>query len=112
MLVRRSAWEQVGGLDESFRFAFDLDLLLKIQPLGGFVDVGQVVSSFRWHGDSLTVGDRSTSLHESEVARRRALRPGSAAGLDVGGARAGGHAGGGQRAASQGCPAASPGSAR
>jgi GT2 family glycosyltransferase len=75
MLVRRSAWVQVGGLDESFRFAFDLDLLLKIQRLGAFVDVGRVVSSFRWHGDSLTVGDRSTSLHESEVARRRALSP-------------------------------------
>jgi GT2 family glycosyltransferase len=75
MLVRRSAWEAVGGLDETFRFAFDLDLLLKIQPLGRFVDVGRVVSSFRWHGDSLTVGDRSTSLHESEVARRRALSP-------------------------------------
>ncbi len=75
MLVRRTAWLQVGGLDESFRFAFDLDLLLKIQRLGGFVDVGRVVSSFRWHGDSLTVGDRSTSLHESEVARRHALSP-------------------------------------
>jgi GT2 family glycosyltransferase len=75
MLVRRSAWEAVDGLDESFRFAFDLDLLLKIQPLGAFVDVGRVVSSFRWHGDSLTVSDRSTSLRESEVARRRALSP-------------------------------------
>jgi GT2 family glycosyltransferase len=75
MLVRRSAWVAVGGLNESFKFAFDLDLLLKIQSLGSFVDVGRVVSSFRWHGDSLTVGDRSTSLHESEVARRRALSP-------------------------------------
>ena len=75
MLVRRSAWTAVDGLDESFRFAFDLDLLLKIHTLGTFVDVGQVVSSFRWHGESLTVSDRSTSLHESEVARRRALSP-------------------------------------
>lgn len=75
MLVRRTAWEAVGGLDESFRFAFDLDLLLKIQPLGGFVDVDRVVSAFRWHGDSLTVGDRTTSLAESERARRRALSP-------------------------------------
>jgi GT2 family glycosyltransferase len=77
MLVRRTAWEQVGGLDESFKFAFDLDLLLKLQVVGGFTDVGQVVSSFRWHGDSLTVGDRSTSLAESERARRRALSTGS-----------------------------------
>ncbi len=75
MLVRLSAWHEVGGLDESFRFAFDLDLLLKLQALGRFIDVGRVVSSFRWHGDSLTVSDRSTSLHESEIARRRALSP-------------------------------------
>jgi GT2 family glycosyltransferase len=75
MLVRRIAWQQVGGLDESFRFAFDLDLLLKLQAVGRLIDVGAIVSSFRWHADSLTVGDRETSLRESEVARRRALKP-------------------------------------
>ena len=75
MLIRRTAWESVGGLDEGFRFAFDLDLLLKLQSLGRLIDVGRVVSSFRWHGDSLTVGDRTTSLRESEIARRRALGP-------------------------------------
>lgn len=73
MLVRRSAWDQVGGIDESFRFAFDLDLLLKLKKQGDFIDVDRVVSSFRWHGDSLTVSDRTTSLEESERARRRAL---------------------------------------
>jgi len=57
------------------RFAFDLDLLLRIQPLGRFIDVGDVVSSFRWHAESLTVSDRTTSLKESEQARRRALSP-------------------------------------
>jgi Predicted glycosyltransferases len=75
MLMRRWAWEAVGGLDESFRFAFDLDLLLKLKTLGGFVDVDRIVSSFRWHSSSLTVSDRSQSLYESEVARRRALSP-------------------------------------
>lgn len=75
MLVKRSAWQKVGGLDESFRFAFDLDLLLKLHRVGTFADVGQVVSSFRWHGDSLTVSDRTTSLAESERAKRAALGP-------------------------------------
>lgn len=75
MLVRTAAWQQVGGLDESFRFAFDLDLLLKLQMHGKLIDVGQVVSSFRWHADSLTVGDRSENLRESEIAKRRALGP-------------------------------------
>ena len=77
MLVRADAWRALGGVDAGFKFAFDLDLLLRLQPLGQFIDVGRVVSSFRWHATSLTVDDRSTSLQESEKARRRALGPGA-----------------------------------
>jgi len=75
MLVRSDAWAAVGGLDTSLRFAFDLDLLLKLRGQGGFVDVGQVVSQFRWHPDSLTVSDRTSSLNESEEIKRRYLSP-------------------------------------
>jgi GT2 family glycosyltransferase len=75
MLVRRSAWDAVGGVDESLRFAFDLDLLLRLRRSGGFVDVGSVVSAFRWHPDSLTVSDRTASLDESERVKRRYLSP-------------------------------------
>lgn len=75
MLVRLDAWRAVGGVDESLRFAFDLDLLLKLRRVGGFVDVGTVVSSFRWHPDSLTVSDRTASLDESEAVKRRYLSP-------------------------------------
>lgn len=73
MLVRLDAWQAVGGVDASLRFAFDLDLLLKLRRQGSFVDVGTVVSSFRWHPDSLTVSDRTTSLDESEAVKRRYL---------------------------------------
>ena len=75
MLVRLDAWRAVGGVDESYRFAFDLDLLLKLRRIGPLVDVGRIVSSFRWHADSLTVGDRDTNLAESERAKRAALSP-------------------------------------
>jgi cellulose synthase/poly-beta-1,6-N-acetylglucosamine synthase-like glycosyltransferase len=75
MLVRMHAWKSVGGVDESYRFAFDLDLLLKLKKLGPLVDTGTIVSSFRWHADSLTVGDRTTNLQESERAKRAALSP-------------------------------------
>lgn len=77
MLVRRWAWDRVQGVDESLKFAFDLDLLLKLRQVGAFVDVGAVVSSFRWHPDSLTVSDRSQSLAESEAVKRRFLSPGA-----------------------------------
>lgn len=73
MLIRADAWRAVHGVDESFRFAFDFDLLLKLRQQGELIDCGQVVASFRWHPDSLTVGDRTTNLQESERAKRRYL---------------------------------------
>lgn len=73
MLARRDAWERVGGLDTNLKFAFDLDLLLRLQRIGNFVDVGIVVSQFRWHATSLTVADRTASLGESEMVKRRYL---------------------------------------
>jgi GT2 family glycosyltransferase len=76
MLFRLSDFRAVGGLDESLRFAMDLDLLLRLRRRGGFVDVGRTVSSFRWHSTSLTVSDRATSLAESEAVKRRYLPDG------------------------------------
>jgi glycosyltransferase involved in cell wall biosynthesis len=75
MLVRATAWRAVGGLDTSYRLAFDLDLLLRLKKIGRLVDTGSVVSSFRWHADSLTVDDRATNIAESERAKRAALGP-------------------------------------
>ena len=76
MLVRTWAWRAVGGLDESLRFAFDLDLLLALRKHGGFVFTKSTVSCFRWHPDSLTVSDRGASLSESKEVKRRYLSKG------------------------------------
>ena len=73
MLIKKSAWDSVGGVDETLSHAFDLDLLLKLRNLGNFVSVGTIVSCFRWHPDSLTVSDRGKSLNESEAIKRRYL---------------------------------------
>ena len=75
MLIRKEAWDMVGGVDESLSHAFDLDLLLKLKNQGEFTPVDQVVSCFRWHPESLTVSDRSKSLNESEEIKRRYLSP-------------------------------------
>ena len=55
--------------------AFDLDLLLRLQEHGRLAYTGTVVSSFRWHQDSLTVDDRATNLAESARAKRAAMGP-------------------------------------
>ena len=75
MLVRADAWRTVGGLDDSYRLAFDLDLLLRLRRIGRFVHTPAILSSFRWHATSLTVDERGTNLAESERAKRAALGP-------------------------------------
>lgn len=75
MLVRATAWKAVGGLDASLKFAFDLDLLLKLKGQGTFVCTRSTVSCFRWHAESLTVSDRTQSLSESLAVKRRHLSP-------------------------------------
>lgn len=78
-LIRRSAWAQVGGVDETYPMAFDLNLWLALAKIGPVVCLPQVVSQFRWHPDSLTVADRSQSLSETHAIQRehypRLLRP-------------------------------------
>ena len=70
-LVLRSAWEEVGGLDESLKWTFDLDLFLKLQAHGKVSFVPQVVASFRWHDGSLTAGSRKGSVKEASKVRQR-----------------------------------------
>ena len=73
MLVRRRAWDRVGGLDESLRMAFDFDLILKLRDIGEFTCVNRTVSAFRWHPQSLTVSSRTENLDESQSVKRRYL---------------------------------------
>ena len=75
MLVRAKDWEAVGGLDETYKLAFDLDFLLRVKSEGKLISVKFIVSSFRWHPDSLTVDNRDTNFRESERAKRAQLKP-------------------------------------
>ena len=80
ILLRRSALEAVGPLDEDLRHAADLEVLLRIQRRFGLASTRRVVGAFRWHSESLTVADATASLAEAESVRRSvALRRGRAA---------------------------------
>lgn len=72
-LIRRTAFEQVGGLDESLGWAFDLDLFIKLSRVGELKFVGLVLSSFRWHESSLSVEFRRQSVLEASSVRKRHL---------------------------------------
>ena len=73
-LIRRSSLQSIGYLDESLKWAFDLEMFLKLrkQP-GGLKFVPALVSEFRWHDDSLTVGSRRGSVEEASRVRRTNL---------------------------------------
>lgn len=73
MLFRLEDFRAVGSLDEGLRYSMDLDLLLRLKTRGRLFDLGEPVSSFRWHADSLTVSSRRDSLAESEAVKRRYL---------------------------------------
>ena len=70
-LLRRSAVEASGPLDETLRFAMDLDLFLRLARCGPIVRIPEVLASFRWHAGSLTAGQRDASEREAENVRRR-----------------------------------------
>ncbi len=68
-LFRRSAFEEVGGLNSNWDWAFDLDLFIKLSKKGKIKFIDESLASFRWHQDSLSVGSRSKSVSEASRVR-------------------------------------------
>ena len=69
-MIRIDALESVGGYDPDLRLVMDLDVFLKLKPVGTFRHTTSPVAEFGWHPDSLTVSDRIAS--EREAARVKA----------------------------------------
>jgi GT2 family glycosyltransferase len=74
-LFRRDAYEQIGGLNSEFKWAFDLDLLIRLSQVGSLKFLNRTLASFRWHDDSLSVGGRDGSVREASLIRKRFLPP-------------------------------------
>lgn len=72
-LFRRSAFTKVNGLDTNLKWAFDLDLFLKLAKTGGLEFINKKLASFRWHPESLSVEFRSKSAQEASMVRKRHL---------------------------------------
>lgn len=74
-LFTRDAFESVGGLDEDLRWAFDLDLFLRLGHRGRFTYIDRPLAEFRWHEGSLSVGGREGSVDEASRVRQQAHGP-------------------------------------
>ena len=64
------AFNEVGGLNSNYKWAFDLDLFLKLSKIGKLQFIPVILSSFRWHDESLSVGGRQGSVAEASKIRR------------------------------------------
>lgn len=72
---RRSLWEKVGGIDESFRFAMDWDLLLRFRDAGArMVRLPYFLGAFRIHEAQKTSAQiNEVGMREMTRLRQRAL---------------------------------------
>ena len=72
-LMRRDMYERIGGLDYQFKWAFDLDLLIRLSRVGRLQFTPRTLAKFRWHDGSLTVGGRKGSVAEASRIRVNSL---------------------------------------
>jgi hypothetical protein len=68
-LFRRSKFEAVGGLNSKYSWAFDFDLLLKLNKTGRLIFLNKTLARFRWHPESLSVEHRKQSVREASMVR-------------------------------------------
>ena len=72
-LFRRQSYEEIGGLNPEYKWAFDLDLFIRLSQAGKTIHLKSVLASFRWHADSLSVGGRDGSVREASRIRKMYL---------------------------------------
>ena len=71
-MFRREAAEQVGGYDEQFAVAQDLDLWLKLGEVGKLAALPQVLLKYRQHEDSVSEKKQELQVRNMKLACQRA----------------------------------------
>jgi len=61
------AWHKTGPLDEGLHLAFDLDLWLRLSPIGAFVSTSEIISAAIIHKDAKTQAQRA-DMHAETTA--------------------------------------------
>jgi hypothetical protein len=72
-MFTRKAYNELGGLDMKYGWAFDQDLFTKIGRNYMVRYLPQILASFRWHDGSLSAGLRDSSVTESSRIRTENL---------------------------------------
>ena len=64
-LIKRLAVAEEKLLDETYKYAMDLDLWLKIMKFGKVGILKEIQALMNWHGDSITVSNRKRATNEA-----------------------------------------------
>lgn len=72
-LFRRSGYLATPGLREDLGWAFDMELFIQLSKVGKVSYLDRTLAAFRWHADSLTVGQRRESVAQASRIRREHL---------------------------------------
>jgi len=74
MFWRRRVWDQIGPIDETFRFALDWDFLLRAQQAGfKMIRLPRFLGCFRIHTEQKTSAMIDVGQEEMQLLRRRYL---------------------------------------
>ncbi|MCX7126151.1 MAG: glycosyltransferase [Gammaproteobacteria bacterium] len=72
-VIKKSAYEAVGGSDKSVTGVQDWDTALKLSEIVKFFYVPRVIYYYRWHHDSQTLANRFNLWRIDNIVRRRGL---------------------------------------
>jgi len=72
-LMRRSVYDQVGGIDDTLEVAEDYDLCLKLSEITEFKHLAKPLYRYRFHDQSLSHQQRIKQIECSRAAVNRAL---------------------------------------
>lgn len=72
VLMRREAFEQIGGFDASLRQGEDWDVWIRLARMSDLIFVDQAFLAYRRHGDNSSV-DRRTAIAQVQKIRRKTI---------------------------------------
>ncbi|OUC15243.1 MAG: filamentous hemagglutinin [Alkalinema sp. CACIAM 70d] len=72
-LIRRSIYEQIGGVDSSFPCAIDYDLCLRLAEITEFYHLQKPLYFYREHAESISQRQRNHQIHHAQRAIQNAL---------------------------------------
>lgn len=70
-LFRRESFISLGELNVRYQAAFDLDLFIRFSRTKRMKYIPNLLASFRWHENSISVGDRKKSVWEASQIRQQ-----------------------------------------